>query len=201
VREPLQTRSRERFDRIVAAMEGLLRERPFEEVTIRGIAQAAGVPTGTLYQFFDGKDDLMERIALRIEAELDGIVDRELAPAKIATTPGQALLSLIVAIDRMQQAHAGFVCLARTDPSAGSIGALAERLRRGVQGRMEAQFAAAFPGVAPDDRRDIVLVLTSFMMSVFSQAPQGEPARARFVAEGSRMLALYLQDRLTNASV
>lgn len=198
MREPVQTRSRQRVDRIVQAMEGLLRERAFEEVTIRDIALAAEVPTGTIYQFFDGKDDLMEHVAIGIEGELDRIVDHELTPVRIAAEPGQAVARLIAAIDEMQQAHSGFLCLAKTDPSAGSIGALAERLRQRLRDHLDARIAQAFPQVEPEARRGVVLVLTAFMITLFGQAPaQEEAARATFMAEASHMLAIYLRDRLT----
>ncbi|WP_411696977.1 TetR/AcrR family transcriptional regulator [Corynebacterium sp. LaCa191] len=54
-RRPAQARSRERFARIVQAARAVLVDVGFESFTFDEVAHRAGVPIGTLYQFFANK--------------------------------------------------------------------------------------------------------------------------------------------------
>ena len=54
-RRPAQQRSRERFDRILAAARTVLVDVGFESFTFDEVAKRAEVPIGTLYQFFANK--------------------------------------------------------------------------------------------------------------------------------------------------
>ncbi|MER0070854.1 TetR family transcriptional regulator [Corynebacterium sp. KPL2850] len=54
-RRPAQARSRERFERIVQAARAVLVDVGFKSFTFDEVAHRAGVPIGTLYQFFANK--------------------------------------------------------------------------------------------------------------------------------------------------
>ena len=54
-RRPAQARSRERFERILQAARAVLVDVGFESFTVDEVAHRAGVPIGTLYQFFANK--------------------------------------------------------------------------------------------------------------------------------------------------
>ena len=58
-REPKQERSRVRVERMLAAARDLLAERGLEGLTMDGVAQGAGVPIGSLYQFFPDRNALL----------------------------------------------------------------------------------------------------------------------------------------------
>jgi AcrR family transcriptional regulator len=58
-RAPLQQRSREKFEAILSATEGLLEKHWFEEVTMQNIATQARVAVGTIYTRFPTKEDLL----------------------------------------------------------------------------------------------------------------------------------------------
>ena len=51
-----QQRSREKKERILAAMDTLLRDKDFSEISINDIARAAGVTPATIYQRFQNRD-------------------------------------------------------------------------------------------------------------------------------------------------
>jgi AcrR family transcriptional regulator len=53
---PSQQRSRDKRDRILASMDALLKQRPFAEITVADLAQAAQIPAATLYQRFHNSD-------------------------------------------------------------------------------------------------------------------------------------------------
>ena len=52
----LQTRSQQTRDKLVAALERLLRNKPFEQISVAEIAQEAGVSVGAVYTRFENKD-------------------------------------------------------------------------------------------------------------------------------------------------
>lgn len=54
-RRPAQARSRERFERNLQAARAVLVDVGFESFTVDEVAHRAGVPIGTLYQYFANK--------------------------------------------------------------------------------------------------------------------------------------------------
>lgn len=52
----LQARSKQTRDLLVAALERLLRDKPFEEISVTEIAKEAGVSVGAIYRRFENKD-------------------------------------------------------------------------------------------------------------------------------------------------
>lgn len=61
-RVPSQRRSRARVDRILEAARGLLEERGYDGLSLREVARRAGVPVGTLYQFFPNAPALVRHL-------------------------------------------------------------------------------------------------------------------------------------------
>ncbi|WP_198652810.1 TetR/AcrR family transcriptional regulator [Actinocorallia populi] len=82
-RTPVQQRSRERVERILDACAELLDEVGSDGLTITEVARRAGVPTGTVYQFFEGRLGLLRQLALR---HLDILIGR--LRARAAEEPG-----------------------------------------------------------------------------------------------------------------
>jgi len=64
-RAPKQGRSRQSFERIIEATIDLLRERPYDQITLAEICQRAGVSTGALYGRVTGKDELLRAVQVR----------------------------------------------------------------------------------------------------------------------------------------
>ena len=64
-RIPSQQRSRERVERILDAAAAIVDEQGLDALKVSDIAKRAGVPLGTLYQFFARKDDIVYALAER----------------------------------------------------------------------------------------------------------------------------------------
>jgi AcrR family transcriptional regulator len=64
-RIPQQARSRERYDSILDAAARLFAEVGYEAATTNAIAKEAGVPIGSLYQYFADKEDVLHALADR----------------------------------------------------------------------------------------------------------------------------------------
>ena len=59
VHTPKQTRSQDTQERVLKALEQLLSERFFEQITIRDLAARTGVSSGTIYRRFKDKEALL----------------------------------------------------------------------------------------------------------------------------------------------
>ncbi len=78
-RVPRQERSRRRVEGLLDAAARLVVEHGVEAVTTRGIAEAAGAPVASLYQYFSDKEDVMLALAQRDMDEMDAQVADDLA--------------------------------------------------------------------------------------------------------------------------
>ena len=78
-RIPQQNRSRERVERLLDATAGLVVSRGVDSVTTRAIADAAGIPVASLYQYFSDRDDLLLALVERDIEVMDNRVLENLA--------------------------------------------------------------------------------------------------------------------------
>lgn len=84
-KEPTQQRSRERVERMLAAASGLIADKGSDATKMSEVAERAGVPIGSLYQFFPDKSAIIRALAERhtaagracIEAALGEVRTRE----------------------------------------------------------------------------------------------------------------------------
>lgn len=72
-RKPVQNRSRAMVERILAAATQVLAESGYGQMSTNRVAAEAGVSVGSLYRYFDDKDDIFE--TLRVRAS-DAILER-----------------------------------------------------------------------------------------------------------------------------
>lgn len=77
-RVPKQARAQERVVRILDAARAELQARTPGEIRTEDIAERAGVPVGSLYQYFPSKAALLAAVAESVVAEADRVVARQL---------------------------------------------------------------------------------------------------------------------------
>lgn len=65
-RKPTQARARERVERILAAATDIVSETGSEPMRMSEIAERAGVPIGSLYQYFPDKAAILRTLAIRV---------------------------------------------------------------------------------------------------------------------------------------
>jgi AcrR family transcriptional regulator len=85
---------------LLDALDRLLRDRPFESITVLELAQAAGVSTGAFYARFASKEDLLPQLYKHFQDSLEETSNRELDPS------GWGPLSAQERLDRVAQ----FLC-------------------------------------------------------------------------------------------
>lgn len=64
-RRPQQQRSRDRVERLIDAADEVLATEGYGALTVRRIAAAAGVPVGSIYQFFPDKHAIVDVLSRR----------------------------------------------------------------------------------------------------------------------------------------
>jgi AcrR family transcriptional regulator len=95
--EPAATRREE----LLAIAARLFAEKGFRNTTVRDIADAAGILSGSLYHHFDSKESMVDEILSSFQEELFGQYDEILASDDDArTTLERAVLVSFDAIDR-----------------------------------------------------------------------------------------------------
>ena len=70
-RRPSQERSRDRVERILDATAALLGDTPVDKITTAAIAEEAGVPIGSVYQYFPNKLAVLAELARRVMERVD----------------------------------------------------------------------------------------------------------------------------------
>lgn len=70
-RRPSQERSRDRVERILDATAALLASTAVDKITTAAIAEEAGVPIGSVYQYFPNKLAVLAELARRVMEQVD----------------------------------------------------------------------------------------------------------------------------------
>ncbi|HSL56544.1 MAG TPA: TetR/AcrR family transcriptional regulator [Acidimicrobiales bacterium] len=190
-REPVQRRSRERVDAILAAATELLAEVEGTEITTTTIAARAGVPVGSLYEYFVDREAVIDAVAARM-------LDRHDEHLRAALTAAPESLEAMV--DALYAAYADFY---RAEPAFISLrlSSLYTREHRSwVVERIDHLLAdvvkvGADAGVLPDDpglvdRLQLVWAVGDAVLQVgYRSDPRGDPA---VIAEGREIVLVAL---------
>jgi len=200
-RRPVQRRSVERFERMLDACAQLLDEVGYDDLTTSQVAKRAGVPIGTLYQFFDGKAALTRALARRnLDLFLDRLHARFAAGAAVGSW-ADAACGVIAEFVAMKREVPGFATVDFGDARPGRDFLLdaerqienneivAERLRRlGLDD-------LGLPDVPDLDRALLVAVEAAdgVLRLAFRFGRDGDP---KLIAEAEMVLRGYLSTRL-----
>ena len=141
-----QARSKQTRDKIVAALDRLLKDRPFEQVSVAEIAAEAGVSVGAVYQRFENKDALIPVLFELYRQRLDEEAERragEPAPDGLRATLKAAMGQAWAMMERhghlMRAAH--LHARLRPDLVGPEWAPLIEDSRRSIQAVIEAHRA------------------------------------------------------------
>src|ERR687898_1147081 len=90
-----------RRDELLDIAAGLFAEKGFKNTTVRDIADASGILSGSLYHHFDSKESMVDEILSTFQAELFGRYDEILdSDADARTKLEQAVRVSFAAIDQ-----------------------------------------------------------------------------------------------------
>jgi len=102
-RRPSQERSRDRVERILDATAALLGDTPADKITTAAIAEEAGVPIGSVYQYFPNKLSVLAELARRVMEQVD-VKTASLIAEDFGVLPGDQAIDR--AIDATIQGYA-----------------------------------------------------------------------------------------------
>ena len=186
-RRPVQQRSAQRVERMLDAAAALLDVAGLDALTTSGIAAAAQVSVGSIYQFFPGTDAVVQALARRSFERFGAVLDqvsgqdwREVVDQVVdgyvtfaASEPGFRVVSFGGPADSRA-----------LSPSADNSDVVAEALGRLV-------------GAGPQDRLALRLAVEigdAVLALAFRRDPAGDP---EIVAEAKAAVKAYLELRLT----
>lgn len=196
---PQQERSRKRYDTIVEAAAHLFAEEPFPSVTMDAIAQRAGTPIGSVYQFFADKRAVFAAVMARSNARareaFEGVASAAAAGARLPFP-----LVLDAAID-------GFAALQASDPAIraanknltflGELVAEDEALQRELAARTAELLALYFPAAESRLRKLVATTVVDLVTSFLVLADRREGALGRRQLEECKLIVrLYVEARL-----
>src|SRR5262245_32760547 len=92
---PTQQRSRERVERMLAAASELIAGGGSDSMKMSEVAERAGVPIGSLYQFFPDKGAIIRTLAERYNAAGRTCIEKELAPVRTLDDLCEAFARLV----------------------------------------------------------------------------------------------------------
>ncbi len=105
---PLQSRSRERVELIIASAEKLLKEIDLSKITTSRIAEEACIPVGSIYQYFKDRDEILLALGEKVLNEEDqkiATVFEEMAADTHWRTLVAGVLATFVELVSMDQIH------------------------------------------------------------------------------------------------
>ncbi|MFO7562348.1 MAG: TetR/AcrR family transcriptional regulator [Enhygromyxa sp.] len=167
LRPTQQRRSQRSLERIVEALEGLIEEKTFEEITVTEVCKRAKVAVGTFYDRVGNKDALLEHLRRRFYAEILEQIDVAFAPGRFDGLSPQAMLAInareMVALHRRRQGaiRATIVEARRSAAFAAHARELNAKLMERVCAAWLSKREALTPGVEPER-----LVHSAFLLAV-----------------------------------
>lgn len=194
-KRPTQQRSRERVDLILRAAGELLVGSGLESLSTNAIAARAGIPIGSLYQFFRDKDEIISELVQRASDDIDTFAARDLQSAELRTNPLGFVKTLVMGIGRIQRQYAGFVCLFAPSGTRDSL-SVADRLKQVIVDRLEVVFTEALPQLPQDERGLIIKIWIDITRGMIGSLDANPESRVTLAAELPVVMYAYLQAKL-----
>lgn len=189
-RLPAQARSAERIERLLDAAAELLRDREPEAITVRDLAAAAGVPTGTLYQFFDDKDAVLQALAVRFLAAMPGVLDTAVG-SRGAADWSATVGGVVDAYAAMIREHPAI----RRLWLSGTLDAATRRIERRTDATIATRLGAILReqagtrGGTAEQWRTLVALIDGLLRHAFTEDPDGDPVALREARRAARAYA------------
>ena len=194
---PTQARSRARVAGILKASGALLGEVGYDGLSTNLIAERAGVPVGSIYQFFDGKDDIVAALVEQFQDRILRLANEQLDATGAAQDRRAFVARLVDGIAGIQAEASAFVCVFSGSQSHARFDGLARDLRRTLTRHLDRVFAEAFPRLPKDDRGRMLAAwsdITGAMIGNLDRSKPGE--RGKLLEELKTVLSAYLDAKL-----
>ena len=199
-RVPRQERSRRRVEGLLDAAERIVVERGVDALTTRDIAQAAGVPVASLYQYFSDKEDVLLALAERDMEEMDAQVAEDLAALEVLSVSSLVRVTMLafVTVYRRRRAFVEIYLRGRTNQAVDRFGRehnarVAENLRA-----FAVDAGLASTDLSPKIAQLAVEVGDRVFQVAYAEDADGDP---ELVEEGIALVTAYLERYATPAGI
>mgnify|MGYP002423004806 CR=1 FL=1 len=194
---PTQARSREGVADILTATASLLGEVGYDGLSTNLVAERANVPVGSIYQFFETKDDIVAALVEQFQGSILRLASEQLDAAGAASDRRAFIARLVDGIARIQAETSAFICVFSGSPAHPRFDGLARELRRTLIDHLDRVFAEAFPKLAKDDRRRMLAAWSDITGALAANLDRSRPAeRARRLEALKHILCAYLDAKL-----
>jgi len=196
---PTQARGQARVASILEAAGALLGEVGYADLTTNLIAGRAKIPVGSIYQFFESKDDIVAALVEQFRERILGLAG-ELGAESARRDRGAFIARLIDGIAAIQAEASAFVCVFSASQAQARFDDLARELRRTLNVHLDHIFAEAFPQLARDDRRRMLSAWTDITGAMIASLDRSKPGeRDKLLEELKTILVAHLDARLARA--
>lgn len=193
---PRSKRGQQRVDKILDAAADLLIEVGYADLTTNAIADRAETSIGSLYQFFNNKDNVLEALANRYHTHLNTMLDH-----KFNTLHGRTLSDVMLAYFRGAKlffdANPAFSVLFFGSTKTEGLAAMAAEAYASMVARVDGILAHYHPHMPTDQRTVQAYLLVSLMkLQLPWLATLPEHMQPAMMAEIEAMMQAHL-DQLT----
>lgn len=197
-RVPQQDRSRQRVEHVLDTADRLLSEGGPEALSATGLAQAAGISVGSLYQWFGDLDAVLRALVERYAAEFEELA-RTFATDALQAPPVDPVGAAMTVFADAFRARPGFRALwfggLRTeqlrDVARGALSTIGEAMASVVA----RHFPYAGPSLVATVTDMLVATGDAILREAFRRAEGGDQA---LLDEAALMLRIYVQARLNH---
>ena len=199
-RVPQQSRSRHRVERILDAAASQVVTHGVEAVGTRSIAEAAGVPVASLYQYFADRDDILLALVERDIEAMDARVEADLAalPRLSVSTIVSATVAAFVSVYRERPAFVTIYLRGRTNTA---IEEFCRAHNRDIARRLfdlSADLGLLVPDARPRHAELAVEIGDRLFQLAFESDMRGD---AMVLEEAVKVLTAYLERYATPAGL
>ncbi|GAA4909010.1 TetR family transcriptional regulator [Stackebrandtia albiflava] len=189
-----QERGRRRMEQILHAAADEFARLGYEAATTNGIAAAAGISPGSLYQFFSGKADIARALAGLYREQLDAAQSAAFTREDLAGLPVPDVVAAVIGpLVEFNIAHPGFKALfARTDMPAELAEAVAP-IHAVIHGKVGGLLAVLLPELSTKDLERATSVAIQLVRGMMPLIVAADPAaRPALVTDLRNVLVGYL---------
>lgn len=198
-RKPIQARGHLRVDEILDATERLTRTTSWDKLTTNHIAKEAGVPIGSLYQFFANKQAIAQALVERYTVSLEQAFTS--LPEHIeAMTPADLVNAIFDRLLAVTQKHSGFHAMLLTTNEDSEIGKISAPIGELLRENIEHVLAVRASWMSEQERKLHALVSYATNRAIFAQAislmTHGEKAQGQKLLQQARVMQIAYYNHL-----
>lgn len=203
-RTPKQVRGQQRVDEILDATERLTRTTTWDKLSTNHIAREAGIPIGSLYQFFANKQAVAQALVERYLAVLDEVF-ANLTGFTDTATPADMINAIFDRLLIATQKHQGLHAMLLTIPEESEVGRISAPIRNLLRSKLEQMLASRAPWMSAEELKVHALLSHVSNRAIFAQAisltEKGQHAIAAQLIQQARLMQIAYYDRLLQEHV